>query len=144
MSFLKLYLMSIIEFFDNMEMDDFLWMSLAFIILFVAGFVIGFVAEFLWIVILAAIIAGIFVIWSFLYVYANWREWRKEKEILVELPSFPQKDFCDICGKELEGAEKKTDGEFLIYVCPHCDAENIVSSEQKIQEVEKAIEEVKE
>ncbi|MCG3224071.1 MAG: hypothetical protein H7647_06365, partial [Candidatus Heimdallarchaeota archaeon] len=49
-------------------------------------------------------------------------------------------DYCDICGKELEGGEKKTDGEFLTIICPHCEAENIVSHEEKIQEVEKKAE----
>ena len=46
-----------------------------------------------------------------------------------------------MCSKELEGGERKTDGEFLVIICPHCNAENIVSSESKIQEVEKTIEE---
>ena len=134
--------MSIIRFFDDMELDDFLWICLAFAILFIPGFIIGFVMEDLtWVIIVAAIIAGLFIIWCSLYVYANWHEWRKEKEILVELPSFPTKDFCDICGKELETGERRTDGEFLIIICPHCEAENVVSSEQKIQEVEKTIDE---
>ena len=134
--------MSIIRFFDDMELDDFLWICLAFAMLFIPGFIIGFVMEDLtWVIIVAAVIAGIFVIWCSLYVYANWHEWRKEKEILVELPSFPTIDFCDICGKELEEGERKTDGEFLIIICPHCNAENVVSSEQKIQEVEQLKEE---
>lgn len=133
--------MPIIQFFDNIDKEDFFWGSVAFILIFVSGFVIGFVIDLLWIIIIAAVIAGFFVIWCFLWIFANWHEWRKEKEILVELPSFPEKSFCDICSKELEGGERKTDGEFLIIVCPHCNAENIVSSEQKIQEVEKTHEE---
>ncbi len=134
--------MSIIQFFDDMEKDDFLWLSLAFVVLFVPGFIIGFVMDGLeWVIIVAAIIAGLFVVWCGLYIYANWHEWRKEKEILAELPSFPTQDFCDICGKELEEGERRTDGEFLIIICPHCDAENVISSEQKIQEVEQSVEE---
>ena len=132
--------MSIIKFFDDMEVDNFLWLSAAFVILFVSGFVIGFIREYLWMIILAAAVAGIFVIWCLMYTIINWQEWKKEKEILVELPSFPEPDFCDMCSKELEGGERRTDGEFLMIICPHCEAENIVSSEAKIQEVEKTIE----
>jgi hypothetical protein len=132
--------MSVIKFFDDMEVDNFLWLSAAFVILFVSGFVIGFIRNYLWMVILAAVVAGLFVIWCSMYTIINWQEWKKEKEILVELPSFPEPDFCDMCSKELEGGERRTDGEFLIIICPHCEAENIVSSEAKIQEVEKTIE----
>ena len=132
---------SIIKFFDDMEVDNFLWLSLAFVILFVPGFIIGFVRDVDWIIIVAAVVAGFFVIWCLMYILVNWQEWRKEKEILADLPSFPEPDFCDMCSKELDGGERKTDGEFLIIICPHCDAQNIVSSETKIQEVEKTIEE---
>jgi len=132
--------MSVIKFFDDMEVDNFLWLSAAFVILFASGFVIGFIRDYLWMVILAAIVAGLFIIWCSMYVIINWQELKKEKEILVELPSFPEPDFCDMCSKELEGGERRTDGEFLIIICPHCEAENIVSSEAKIQEVEKTIE----
>ncbi len=133
--------MSIVKFFDDMDVKDFLWLSAAFIILFVSGFVIGFVRDFLWMIILAGVIAGFFVIWLLMYTLINWQEWKKETELLVELPSFPEPDFCDMCSKELEGGERRTDGEFLVIICPHCEAENIVSSEAKIQEVEKTIEE---
>ncbi len=132
--------MSVIKFFDDMEVDNFLWLSAAFVILFASGFVIGFIRDYLWMVILAAVVAGLFLIWCSMYVIINRKEWKKEKEILVELPSFPEPDFCDMCSKELEGGERRTDGEFLIIICPHCKAENIVSSEAKIQEVEKTIE----
>ena len=133
--------MSIIKFVNDMEIKDFLWLSAAFVILFIAGFIIGFIRDYLWMIILAGVIAGLFVIWSLMYTVINWREWKKETELLVELPSFPEPDFCDMCSKELEGGERRTDGEFLVIICPHCEAENIVSSEAKIQEVEKTIEE---
>ncbi|MHA1218470.1 MAG: hypothetical protein ACTSSN_13875 [Candidatus Heimdallarchaeaceae archaeon] len=132
--------MSVKKFFDDMEVDNFLWLSAAFVILFASGFVIGFIRDYLWMVILAAVVAGLFLIWCSMYIIINWQELKKEKEILVELPSFPEPDFCDMCSKELEGGERRTDGEFLIIICPHCEAENIVSSEAKIQEVEKTIE----
>ena len=132
--------MSVIKFFDDMEVDNFLWLSAAFVILFASGFVIGFIRDYLWMIILAAVVAGLFLIWCSMYIIINWQELKKEKEILVELPSFPEPDFCDMCSKELEGGERRTDGEFLIIICPHCEAENIVSSEAKIQEVEKTIE----
>ena len=132
--------MSVIKFFDDMEVDNFLWLSAAFVILFASGFVIGFIRGYLWMIILAAVVAGLFLIWCSMYIIINWQELKKEKEILVELPSFPEPDFCDMCSKELEGGERRTDGEFLIIICPHCEAENIVSSEAKIQEVEKTIE----
>ncbi len=122
---------------DDLETGNFLLLSLSFVILFVSGFVIGIVRDYPWMIILASVVAGIYVIFAILYSIVNWKEWRKEKEILAELPSFPQKDYCDICGKELEGGEKKTDGEFLAIICPHCEAENIVSHEEKIQKVEK-------
>ncbi len=133
--------MSIIQYFDDMEVKDFLWLSSAFVILFVAGFVIGFIRDFFWMIILSAIIAGIFVIFASMYTLINWKEWKRETELLVELPSFPEPDFCDICSKELEGGERRTDGEFLVIICPHCENENFVSNETKIQEVEKTIEE---
>ena len=136
--------MSVIKFFDDMEVDNFLWLSAAFVILFASGFVIGFIRDLLWMIILAASIAGLFIIWCSMYIIINWKELKKEKEILVELPSFPEPDFCDMCSKELEGGERRTDGNFLIIICPHCEAENIVSSETKIQEVEKTIEEEEE
>ncbi len=125
---------------DDLETGNFLLLSLSFVILFVSGFVIGIVRDYPWMIILASVVAGIYVIFAILYSIVNWKEWRKEKEILAELPSFPQKDYCDICGKELEGGEKKTDGEFLAIICPHCEAENIVSHEEKIQKVEKIAE----
>ncbi|MHA2358277.1 MAG: hypothetical protein ACXABK_05870 [Candidatus Heimdallarchaeaceae archaeon] len=135
--------MGIIDFFDRIERNDFLWLSAAFIVLFGSGFVIAFVVDpnIIWMIAIAAVIAGIYLIILILYIYANWHEWRTEKEILVELPSFPQVDFCDVCGKEMGEAEKKTDGEFLAIICPHCNAENLVSSEQKIQEVEQSVQE---
>jgi len=135
--------MSIIQYFDDMEVKDFLWLSSAFLILVIAGFVIGFlrIDDFFWMIILAAVIAGLFVIFASTYTIINWKEWKKETELLVELPSFPEPDFCDMCSKELEGGERRTDGEFLVIICPHCDAENTVSSETKIQEVEETIEE---
>jgi len=136
--------MSVIKFFDDMEVDNFLWLSAAFVILFASGFVIGFIRDYLWMIILAASVAGLFIIWCSMYIIINWQELKKEKEILVELPSFPEPDFCDMCSKELEGGERRTDGKFLIIICPHCEAENIVSSETKIQEVEKTIEEEEE
>ncbi len=132
--------MSIIQMLDDLETGNFLLLSLSFVILFVSGFVIGIVRDYPWMIILASVVAGIYVIFAILYSIVNWKEWRKEKEILAELPSFPQKDYCDICGKELEGGEKKTDGEFLAIICPHCEAENIVSHEEKIQKVEKIAE----
>ncbi len=128
---------------DDLETGNFLLLSLSFVILIVSGFVIGFVnglEEYLWMIILASVVAGFYVVFAIAYSMVNWKEWVKEKEILAELPSFPQKDYCDICGKELEGGEKKTDGEFLAIICPHCEAENIVSHEEKIQEVEKIAE----
>ena len=130
--------MSLIKFFDDIELDNFLWLSAAFVILFVSGFIIGFLRSYLWMIILAAIVAGLFLIFASMYIIINWKELRKEKEILVELPSFPEPDFCDMCSKELEGGERRTDGKFLIIICPHCEAENIVSSESKIQAVEKS------
>ncbi|MHA1223652.1 MAG: hypothetical protein ACTSSG_09330 [Candidatus Heimdallarchaeaceae archaeon] len=129
--------MSIIEFFDNMDWKDFLWSSLLFLATFVTGYIIGFLASLLWVIITASIIAGLFLLWSFMYVIVNYKEWKKETEILVELPSFPEKTFCDICGKELEGGERRTDGNFLSIICPSCGAENVLSSEQKIQELSK-------
>ena len=141
MSFHKILLMSVLKFFDDMEVNDFLWLSAAFVILFASGFIIGFIRDYLWMIILAAAVAGLFIIWCSMYIIINWQELKKEKEILVELPSFPEPDFCDMCSKELEGGERRTDGEFLIIICPHCEAENIVSSESKIQEIEKTIEE---
>ena len=132
--------MSIIQMLDDLETGNFLLLSLSFIILFVSGFVIGFVREIYWMIYLSSVVAGLYVVFAIAYSIVNWKEWRKEKEILAELPSFPQKDYCDICGKELEGGEKKTDGEFLTIICPHCEAENIVSHEEKIQEVEKIVE----
>ncbi|MBY9001173.1 MAG: hypothetical protein KGD64_09685 [Candidatus Heimdallarchaeota archaeon] len=134
--------MSIIQMLDDLDIANFLWLSLSFVILIVAGFVIGFLSpgdE--WAIIIASIVAGIYVIFAVMYSIVNWKEWRQEKEILAELPSFPQKDYCDICGKELEGGEKKTDGEFLAIICPHCQAENIVSNEEKIKAVEEQAEE---
>ena len=135
--------MSIIQFFDDMEVKDFLWLSSAFLILIVAGFVIGFVGEYeyRWMIFVAAAISGLYVVFASMYIIINRKEWKKETELLVELPSFPEPDFCDMCSKELEGGERRTDGEFLVIICPHCNAENIVSSETKIQEVEKTIEE---
>jgi hypothetical protein len=133
--------MSIIQYFDDMEVKDFLWLSSAFLILIVAGFVIGIIRDFFWMIILAAIISGLFVTFASMYTLINWKEWKKETELLVELPSFPEPDFCDVCSKELEGGERRTDGEILVIICPHCNNENIVSSETKIQEIEKTIEE---
>jgi len=132
--------MSIIQMLDDLETGNFLLLSLSFVILFVSGFVIGIVRDYPWMIYLASVVAGIYVVFAITYSIINWKEWIKEKEILAELPSFPQKDYCDICGKELEGGEKKTDGEFLAIICPHCEAENIVSHEEKIQEVEKIAE----
>lgn len=132
--------MSIIQMLDDLETSNFLLLSLSFVILFVSGFVIGIVRDYPWMIYLASVVAGIYVVFAVTYSIVNWKEWRQEKEILAELPSFPQKDYCDICGKELEGGEKKTDGEFLAIICPHCDAENIVSHEEKIQEIEKIAE----
>ncbi|MHA1201600.1 MAG: hypothetical protein ACTSQ4_03665 [Candidatus Heimdallarchaeaceae archaeon] len=132
--------MSIIQMLDDLETGNFLLLSLSFLILFVSGFVIGIVRDYPWMIYLASVVAGIYVVFAITYSIVNWKEWRKEKEILAELPSFPQKDYCDICGKELEEGEKKTDGEFLTIICPHCEAENIVSHEEKIQEVEKKAE----
>lgn len=132
--------MSIIQMLDDLETGNFLLLSLSFVILFVSGFVIGIVRDYPWMIYLASVVAGIYVVFAITYSIVNWKEWIKEKEILAELPSFPQKDYCDICGKELEGGEKKTDGEFLAIICPHCEAENIVSHEEKIQEVEKTAE----
>jgi phage FluMu protein Com len=132
--------MSIIQMLDDLETGNFLLLSLSFVILFVSGFVIGIVRDYPWMIYLASVVAGIYVVFAIMYSIVNWKEWRKEKEILAELPSFPQKDYCDICGKELEEGEKKTDGEFLTIICPHCEAENIVSNEEKIQEVEKKAE----
>ncbi len=132
--------MSIIQMLDDLETGNFLLLSLSFVILFVSGFVIGIVRDYPWMIYLASVVAGIYVVFAIMYSIVNWKEWRKEKEILAELPSFPQKDYCDICGKELEEGEKKTDGEFLTIICPHCEAENIVSHEEKIQEVEKKAE----
>ncbi|MCK5409499.1 MAG: hypothetical protein ACTSUP_07320 [Candidatus Heimdallarchaeaceae archaeon] len=132
--------MSIIQMLDDLETGNFLLLSLSFVILFVSGFVIGIVRDYPWMIYLASVVAGIYVVFAITYSIVNWKEWIKEKEILAELPSFPQKDYCDICGKELEGGEKKTDGEFLAIICPHCEAENIVSHEEKIQEVEKIAE----
>ena len=132
--------MSIIQMLDDLETGNFLLLSLSFVILFVSGFVIGIVRDYPWMIYLASVVAGIYVVFAITYSIVNWKEWVKEKEILAELPSFPQKDYCDICGKELEGGEKKTDGEFLAIICPHCEAENIVSHEEKIQEVEKIAE----
>ncbi len=75
---------SIIKFFDDMEVGNFLWLSLAFVILFVPGFVIGFVMPGVeWIIIVAAVVAGLFVIWCVIYILVNWQEWRVEKEILA-------------------------------------------------------------
>lgn len=133
--------MSIIQMLDDLETGNFLLLSLSFVILFVSGFVIGIVRDYPWMIYLASVVAGIYVVFAITYSIVNWKEWIKEKEILAELPSFPQKDYCDICGKELEGGEKKTDGEFLAIICPHCEAENIVSHEEKIQEIEKIAEE---
>ncbi len=132
--------MSIIQMLDDLETGNFLLLSLSFVILFVSGFVIGIIRDYPWMIYLASVVAGIYVVFAITYSIVNWKEWRKEKEILAELPSFPQKDYCDICGKELEEGEKKTDGEFLTIICPHCEAENIVSHEEKIQEVEKKAE----
>jgi hypothetical protein len=126
---------------DDLETGNFLLLSLSFALLFVSGFVIGFITIYKWMIPVASVVAGLYVVFATMYSIVNWKEWRKEKEILAELPSFPQKDYCDICGKELEGGEKKTDGEFLAIICPHCEAENIVSHEEKIQEVEKIAEE---
>ena len=133
--------MSIIQMLDDLETGNFLLLSLSFALLFVSGFVIGFITIYKWMIPVASVVAGLYVVFATMYSIVNWKEWRKEKEILAELPSFPQKDYCDICGKELEGGEKKTDGEFLAIICPHCEAENIVSHEEKIQEVEKIAEE---
>ena len=93
---------SIIKFFDDMEVDNFLWLSLAFVILFVPGFIIGFVRDVDWIIIVAAVVAGLFVVWCLMYILVNWQVWRKEKEILADLPSFPEPDFCDMCSSFLE------------------------------------------
>ncbi len=136
--------MSIIQMLDDLETGNFLWLSLSFALLFVSGFVIGFITVYKWMIPVASVVAGLYVVFATMYSIVNWKEWNKEKEILAELPSFPQKDYCDICGKELEGGEKKTDGEFLAIICPHCEAENIVSHEEKIQEVEKIAEEEEE
>jgi len=133
--------MSIIQYFDDMEVKDFLWLSSAFLILIIAGFIIGFFRDFLWMIIVAAVISGLFIVFTSMYVIINRKEWKKETELIAELPSFPEKDFCDICGKELEGGEKRTHGDVLIIICPHCLGENTVSSETKIQEIEKTIEE---
>ena len=133
--------MSIKQMLDDLETGNFLLLSLSFVILFVSGFVIGFVRDYLWMIYLASVVAGIYFVFAIAYSLVNWKEWRKEKEILAELPSFPQKDYCDICGKELEDGEKKTDGEYLAIICPHCQAENIVSNEEKIKAVEETIDE---
>ena len=66
--------MSIIEFFDNMEKKEFLWSSLIFVTTFIIGFVWGFIAPYMWMIIAASVIAGLFLIWSFMYVIINWRE----------------------------------------------------------------------
>lgn len=128
--------MSIIKMLDDLDTENFIWLSASFIILFVAGFVIGFVQSYTWMIIVAGIVAGLYLIFTLMYLIINWQELRQEKEILADLPSFPHKDYCDICGKELEGGEKKTDGQYLAIICPHCDAENIVSNEEKIKEAE--------
>ncbi|MHA1347162.1 MAG: hypothetical protein ACTSVO_06595 [Candidatus Heimdallarchaeaceae archaeon] len=133
--------MSIKQMLDDLETGNFLLLSLSFVILFASGFVIGFVRDYLWMIYLASVVAGIYFVFAVAYSLVNWKEWRKEKEILAELPSFPQKDYCDICGKELEDGEKKTDGEYLAIICPHCQAENIVSNEEKIKAVEETIDE---
>jgi len=135
--------MSIIQFFDDMEVKDFLLLSSAFLILIVTGFVVGFVGEpeYRWMIYVAAVISGLFVVFASMYIVINRKEWKKETELIAELPSFPEPDFCDVCSEKLEGGERRTDGEFLVIICPHCNAENIVSSEKKIQAVEKTIEE---
>ena len=74
MSYVSIYLMSIIKMLDDLETGNFLMISLSFALLFISGFVIGFVRDFLWMIIVASIVAGLYVIFAVAYSIVNWKE----------------------------------------------------------------------
>ena len=59
--------MSIIQMLDDLETGNFLLLSLSFVILFVSGFVIGIVRDYPWMIYLASVVAGIYVVFAKTY-----------------------------------------------------------------------------
>ena len=133
--------MKFLKFFEEIDREDFIWLTIAFVIIVTPGYSIGFYMDFAWMIIVSSIIVGCYLFTSFMAFYADFVAKKKDSAILQELPSFPQQDFCDSCGKPLVGGEQKTDGEFLIITCPFCKAENILGDEKKVQELKENIEE---
>ena len=121
---------ALLEFFDNIDRKDYIWVTLSSMLAIITGFIIGFSKHLVWIWGLAIVLLVIFIAFSLLVYYANYRWKKTEVQTLTTAPSFPAQDFCEVCGKPLENGEEKIQNDLLIIVCPYCNAENVVKGEK--------------
>jgi len=137
---------ALFRYFDKFERTDLLFINFAFLIIIIPGIIFGLLSKISWMLYVALVVLFFFVCWNCLYFYIKFKLNKQEKELLKTIPSFPQLDFCDYCGKSLEDSAPAVIDSNLIIICPHCGKENIVKSEEEIEQIndEKADSKLKE
>lgn len=126
---------ALFRYFDQLERTDLLFINFAFLIIIIPGLIFGLLSKSSWMLYVALVVLFFFVCWNCLYFYTKFKLNKQEKELLKTIPSFPQLDFCDYCGKSLEDSAPAVIDSNLIIVCPHCGKENIVKSEEEIEQI---------
>ena len=118
--------MSVIDFFGDIEKEDIIWLVIAYVVFAAPAFSIGLTQKEAWLWIIAVVVTVIFVAFLFAVYLSKNEIKRREVKILASAPDFPHQEYCDSCGKSLEGAEERIEGDLRILICPHCNAENIL------------------
>ncbi len=135
--------MTLLDWFESIDREEYIWIMCAFAIVIIPGYLIGFLTKNTGILSIAIVVTALLVVWNIVFFYSEIRAKKADVALLKDLPSFPVKDFCDHCGLSLEDAVKNIDGDILIIICPHCHRENhVVKEDSHIKEqLEEKIEE---
>lgn len=120
---------SILEFFDGIDKNEYIIIAISSMLAIITGLVIGFSRSLSWVWILSLVLLVLFIVFSLLTYYANYKWKKREVEILTSAPSFPEQVYCEVCGNDLSEGERRIQNDLLIIICPKCNAENIVKGE---------------
>ncbi len=70
--------MKFLKFFEEIDREDFIWLTIAFVIIVTPGYSIGFYMDFAWMIIVSSIIVGLYLFTAFMAFYADFVAKKKD------------------------------------------------------------------